>query len=121
MYPIKVLVIGSGLGGLCLAQSLRQQPGVQLAIFERDKSPWERPQGYRLHIDSDGVVALHRALPAALYALFDATSMKAVDATTIVDTNLQVLKRLPSDAHGGSNPHALAHGLPARSKTTCNG
>ena len=49
MSTFKVLIIGAGLGGLCLAQSLRQA-NIDFEVFERDSSPWERPQGYRLHL-----------------------------------------------------------------------
>ena len=98
---VKVLVSGAGLGGLCLAQALRRR-GVEVEVFERDRSPWDRPQGYRLHIDSDGVNALHQSLPPELYALFDATSMRPLPFTTIVDTKLAVQRRLPSDEHGST-------------------
>ena len=32
---LRVLVIGAGLGGLCLAQGLRKA-GVEVAVYERD-------------------------------------------------------------------------------------
>src|SRR2546421_12932729 len=35
-FPFRVLVIGAGLGGLCLAQGLRQA-GVDVAVYERDE------------------------------------------------------------------------------------
>jgi len=95
MGQFRVLIVGAGLGGLCLAQALRRRD-VDVMVFERDASPWEPPQGYRLHIDSDGVIALHQALTPELYLLFDATSMKARPFTTIVDMALVVQRRLPS-------------------------
>ena len=61
MTTFKVLIVGAGLGGLCLAQTLRRHD-VEVEVFERDTSPWDRPQGYRLHIDSDGVNALYQSL-----------------------------------------------------------
>jgi hypothetical protein len=51
MSEFKVLIIGAGLGGLALAQSL-SRAGVSVQIFERDHSPFDRPQGYRLHLDA---------------------------------------------------------------------
>ena len=54
MPQIKVLIIGAGLGGLCLAQSLRKAD-IQVELFERDASPWDRPQGYRLHLEADAL------------------------------------------------------------------
>ena len=44
-FPFRVLVIGGGLGGLCLAQGL-QMAGINVAVYERDRSPEARAQGY---------------------------------------------------------------------------
>ena len=111
MAAFTVLIVGAGLGGLCLAQTLRRH-GVDVQVFERDRSPWDRPQGYRLHIDADGVTALYESLTPDLYSLFDATSMKALPFTTIVDTTLAVQRRLPSDEHGSTHVPA-SEGLPS--------
>lgn len=43
----KVLILGAGLGGLTLAQALRQQ-GVPFEIFERDESDHGRSQGWAI-------------------------------------------------------------------------
>ncbi|GHF33987.1 2-polyprenyl-6-methoxyphenol hydroxylase-like FAD-dependent oxidoreductase [Amycolatopsis bartoniae] len=98
--PGTVLIIGSGLGGLTLAQSLRAG-GIDVAVFERDRSPWERPQGYRLHLDADAVNAVREVLPPHLVALFEATSYFTEPFTTILDTDLTVARRLPAagDVH----------------------
>jgi len=111
MATFKVLISGAGLGGLCLAHALRRHD-VDVAVFEGDESPWNRPQGYRLHIDSDGVNALYQSLTPELYTLFDATAMKPLPFTTIVDTKLAIQRRLPSDEHGSTHEHA-SHGLPS--------
>jgi len=107
----RIAIVGAGLGGLCLAQNLRRH-GIMAEIFERDQSPWERPQGYRLHLDADGINALHDSLTPDLFRLFDETSMKAAAFTTIVDTQLAIRMRRSHDQHGGTHvrPHA---GLPA--------
>ena len=112
MAKLRVLITGAGLGGLCLAQTLLRQRDVEVEIFERDKSLWDRPQGYRLHIDSDGVNALYQSLTPELYKLFDATSMKPLPFTTIVDTKLAIQNRLTSDEHGSTQVHS-SHELPA--------
>ena len=99
MTGFKVLIVGAGLGGLCLAQSLRGA-GIDVKIYERDKSPWDRPQGYRLHLDADAINSVHEVLPADLRAVFDATSQYTEPFTTILGTDLSVVKRLPtSDEH----------------------
>ena len=99
MPELKVLIVGAGLGGLTLAQSLRSA-GIDVQVFERDKSPWDRPQGYRLHLDADALNAVHEVLPPQLHALFEATSQRTEPFTTILDTGLSVVKRLPTgDEH----------------------
>ena len=69
---LRVLVIGAGLGGLCLAQGLRRA-GVEVAVYERDAGLAIRTQGHRIHIDSCGEQALRQCLPPSLYDLFLAT------------------------------------------------
>ena len=99
MLEVKVLIVGAGLGGLTLAQSLRSA-GIEVQVFERDKSPWDRPQGYRLHLDADALNAAHEVLSPQLRAVFDATSQRTEPFTTILDTGLSVVKRLPTaDEH----------------------
>ncbi|HEY1498487.1 MAG TPA: NAD(P)-binding protein [Acidobacteriaceae bacterium] len=45
-----VIIIGGGVGGLCLAQGLRKN-GVSAAVYERDQTPDARLQGYCLNIE----------------------------------------------------------------------
>ncbi|MFE9323014.1 FAD-dependent oxidoreductase [Nocardia sp. NPDC052278] len=69
----RVIVIGAGLGGLGLAQGLRQA-GIEVVVYERDSALTARRQGYRLHIDSHGRDALVRLLPPHLQRVFHATA-----------------------------------------------
>ncbi|GAA3450744.1 FAD-dependent monooxygenase [Dactylosporangium matsuzakiense] len=69
----RVLIAGAGIGGLALAQALRQG-GVDVAVYERDASARTRSQGYRIHIDRDGNAALADCLPPEVLALVRATS-----------------------------------------------
>ncbi|GHH66373.1 FAD-dependent oxidoreductase [Streptosporangium violaceochromogenes] len=62
-------IIGAGVGGLCLAQALRGA-GADVAVYERDRGPDDRPQGYRLHIDPGGARALRDCLPGPLWEEF---------------------------------------------------
>src|SRR2546430_5434384 len=73
---IRVAVIGGGIGGLCLAQGL-VRAGVDVAVYERDRSRVDRLQGYRIHIDPNGARALHECLPPALWEAFLATTGKS--------------------------------------------
>ncbi|PRY39014.1 FAD-dependent oxidoreductase [Umezawaea tangerina] len=95
MSILKVLVVGAGLGGLTLAQSLRGH-GIDVALFERDPDPWDRPQGYRLHLDADARNAAREVLSDDLWAVFEATSYRTETFTTILGTDLSVIKRIPT-------------------------
>src|SRR2546426_2764380 len=88
---LRVLVIGGGLGGLCLAQGLCKA-GVDVAVYERDAGLAVRTQGHRVHIDSRGEQALHECLPSSLYELFLATGgqpSKGVTMFSVVDGQMK--------------------------------
>ncbi|RDI55177.1 FAD-dependent oxidoreductase [Nocardia mexicana] len=90
-----VVVIGAGLGGLCLAQGLRRA-GIPCVVYERDPSPEFRRQGYRLAIDSRGDDALRAVLPANLHALFRTTSSHPRPAAILYDEQLVSSVDLPA-------------------------
>jgi len=69
---LRIIVIGGGLGGLCLAQGL-SKAGVTVDVYERDASLSIRTQGHRIHVDSRGEQALRECLPSNLYELYLAT------------------------------------------------
>ena len=95
-----LIIIGAGLGGLSLAQTLRRA-GISAQIFERDHGPFERPQGYRLHLDADAINASKEVLTPELSAVFEATSQWTEPYTTILGKDLSVIKRLlTEDDHG---------------------
>ncbi|MFI7705883.1 FAD-dependent oxidoreductase [Nonomuraea sp. NPDC049480] len=64
-----IAIIGGGIGGLCLAQGLRKA-GRDVTVYERDRTPADRLQGYRVHIDPHGARALHDCLPEHLWRSF---------------------------------------------------
>lgn len=70
---MRVLIIGAGLAGPCLAHGLRRH-GHDVQLFERDPAIDARAQGYRIHINDDGDAALRRWLPAEAYEQAVATS-----------------------------------------------
>ncbi|KAF2230549.1 hypothetical protein EV356DRAFT_536266 [Viridothelium virens] len=65
-----ILIIGAGIGGLCLAQGLRKA-GIDFLVFERDLSEAYRPQGYRLKLEADASEALRESLPDSVYKAFE--------------------------------------------------
>ncbi|KAB8193770.1 NAD(P)-binding protein [Nonomuraea phyllanthi] len=69
----RILIAGGGLGGLALAQALRQG-GLDVAVYERDPTPEIRNQGYRIHINPDGNAALRACLPPDVFDLVLRTS-----------------------------------------------
>jgi salicylate hydroxylase len=73
--PLHVVIIGGGIGGLALAQGLKKN-GVSVAVYERDSTPTDRVQGYRVHINPTGSLALHECLPPDLFDAFTRTCGK---------------------------------------------
>jgi 2-polyprenyl-6-methoxyphenol hydroxylase-like FAD-dependent oxidoreductase len=88
---MRVVVIGAGLGGLCLAQGLRKH-GVDVKVFERDASLTDRPQGYRLHLDGRGDSGLRTCLPPRLYDLVRATTSRPSRRMTVATSRLKTLR-----------------------------
>ncbi len=73
-----VAIVGAGLSGLCLAQSLHRA-GLDVRVYERDPAPDIRRQGYRLTIDRYGAAALRACLPPDLFAAVLATASAPAD------------------------------------------
>ena len=67
---LPVLIVGAGIGGLCVAQGLRKA-GIDMLVFERDLSEAYRPQGYRLKLEADAAEALRECLPPDIYRAFE--------------------------------------------------
>jgi len=70
---MRVLVIGGGIGGLCLAQALRRS-GVDVSVYERDINRTLRLDRFRLHINPAGVRSLNACLPPEAWREFLATA-----------------------------------------------
>ncbi|KAI9985466.1 hypothetical protein PInf_004828 [Phytophthora infestans] len=68
-YHTRVLIVGGGIGGLCLAQGLKKH-GIPFTVFERDPSPNYRTQGYRVRINHDGYEALKTNLSSENFEVF---------------------------------------------------
>ncbi|HEX4165073.1 MAG TPA: FAD-dependent monooxygenase [Bryobacteraceae bacterium] len=92
-----VLVIGGGIGGLCLAQGLKKT-GISVAVYERDRTRTDRLQGYRIHIDPEGSRALHHCLPRENFDAFVATCGKPGKGLRIMTDQLQELMFIGSES-----------------------
>jgi 2-polyprenyl-6-methoxyphenol hydroxylase-like FAD-dependent oxidoreductase len=82
-----VLIIGGGIGGLCLAQGLTKH-GLGVAVYERDGSPGFRGQGYRISLKEAGVRALRACLPGHLFDLCMATAIRPATRMAFLDERL---------------------------------
>jgi salicylate hydroxylase len=66
---LDVMIIGGGIGGLCLTQGLRRT-GIPVTVYERTQARTDWLQGYRIHINPHGSRALHDCLPPAAWQRF---------------------------------------------------
>ncbi|MEU6153148.1 FAD-dependent monooxygenase [Actinosynnema sp. NPDC047251] len=101
-----MIVVGAGVGGLCLAQGLRRA-GISCAVYERAPGPaWG---GYILHMGADGGSALRRCLPEHLYRLYTATSRRSPrrDLVAVLDHHGVELATIPH--FGPANDPVLPH------------
>src|SRR3974377_2155355 len=87
---LKIMIIGAGTGGLCLAQGLKAD-GIAVEVFERDYSPADRLQGYRLSINATGRRALKECLPGSLFDKLVASCANPSRAVTFLDHRLNRL------------------------------
>jgi 5-methylphenazine-1-carboxylate 1-monooxygenase len=95
---MRVIVVGAGLGGLTLAQGLRQA-GIEVAVYEQDR-PRARRQGISLHVDDRGMTALRACLPPGHLAMAEATMGGPRErslAVSEVDGQLAVVGARPLD------------------------
>ena len=87
---LRVLIVGGGIGGLCLAQGLKRV-GVAFTVFERDRDADARLQGYRLNIEPVGSEALHACLPSHLWNVLVATAGDPGPRMGVFDEQLREL------------------------------
>ncbi|WP_328416623.1 FAD-dependent monooxygenase [Micromonospora sp. NBC_00389] len=111
MNTIDVMIIGGGIGGLCLAQGLRQA-GVAVTVHERTHVRTDWLQGYRIHVNPHGSRALHAALPPATWQAFLDTVSVGDGGFGFTTEHLDDLLRLPADEIGsGDGPQDQHYGV----------
>ncbi|MEK8103932.1 FAD-dependent monooxygenase [Micromonospora sp. M12] len=67
---MRVLIIGAGLGGLTLLHGLRSA-GIDARVFERSAHRAQQPASYGIHLNADGLRALHACLPDQNWKMID--------------------------------------------------
>jgi 2-polyprenyl-6-methoxyphenol hydroxylase-like FAD-dependent oxidoreductase len=94
--PLRVLVIGAGTGGMCLAHGLRRA-GIDVAVHERDRTRTGGLHGYRVGISPNGARALHACLPPELFDTFVATTAAPYEALAMYTEQFRELISLGFD------------------------
>lgn len=87
---MRVLIIGAGLGGLCLAHGLRRA-GMEAQVYERRPTPADQPASYGIHLNSNGLRALHDCLPSENWEQLIAAAAPARDVIRFWDPQLWTL------------------------------
>lgn len=98
---LRVLIIGAGTGGLCLAHGLKRA-GIAVRVFERDRTRQDGLHGYRVGISPAGSYAMKQCLPPELFDLFVATCARAPRYFNMLTEQLSEV--LSFDAPEGDDP-----------------
>ncbi|MFI9525933.1 FAD-dependent oxidoreductase [Micromonospora rosaria] len=84
----RVLVVGAGTGGMCLAHGLRRA-GIDVAVYERHRTRTDGLLGYRIGIGPTGSKALRECLPPELFDVFVATCARSPGYFTVITERLR--------------------------------
>ena len=124
---MRVLIIGAGLGGLTLLHGLRAA-GIDARAFERSARDGAQPASYGIHLNAQGLAALHAGLPAESWAMVDQAGVPAPDVIRFHDPVRGALatvdKQLPGQAtdpvthRRGISRGRLRHALLQGTETT---
>ena len=90
---MRVIIIGAGLGGLCLAHGL-VRAGIDTAVYERNNKTGAQPASYGIHLNADGLRALHSALPTANWEQLTKTTVPARNVINFHDPRKGLLTAL---------------------------
>ncbi len=91
--PLKVIVVGAGTGGMCLAHGLRHA-GIDVEVYERDRTRTGGLHGYRVGISPNGARALKSCLSPDLFDTFVATTAAPYRNFTMYTEQFRVLMGL---------------------------
>jgi salicylate hydroxylase len=103
--PFHVLIVGGGIGGLTLAQGLKRA-GISSEVYERDRTPGDRLQVYRVHISPTGGLALHECLPPQLFEVFDRTCGSPTHAVRFFTEQMRLLLAFEGNLVANTDPVA---------------
>jgi 2-polyprenyl-6-methoxyphenol hydroxylase-like FAD-dependent oxidoreductase len=108
----RVLIVGAGIGGLCLAQGLKRA-GVDVAVYERNRARTDWLQGYRIHISPHGSRSLHECLAPELWEAFVATAGSPTAGFGFLDEQLKQLLFMDGELIGaaGAGPEESHHAI----------
>jgi salicylate hydroxylase len=90
------MIIGGGIGGLCLAQGLRNA-SIDATVYERSLTRTDWLQGYRIHINPHGSRVLHDCLEPASWQAFLDTVSRSGGGFGFTTEKLQDLLRFRAD------------------------
>jgi len=101
---LRVIIIGAGTGGLALAHALIQA-GINVRVFERDRTKQNERGGYRVGISPAGSRALKACVPASVYDLFVATSARPPRTFNMLTENFEELLCMTFDTDAMDGEH----------------
>jgi 2-polyprenyl-6-methoxyphenol hydroxylase-like FAD-dependent oxidoreductase len=90
---MRVVVVGAGLGGLCLANGLHKA-GVEVEVLEAQDAIQDFAQGYRININPTGHDALRACLTDGAFSAYERTLHHQSDpGVYLFSSELQLLSR----------------------------
>jgi salicylate hydroxylase len=87
---LRVIIVGGGIGGLCLAQGLRKA-GIAVAVFERGPQSGDPrwSQGFQIHINPAGARALEDCLEPSLWSYLVANACEPASGLQVLTEQMR--------------------------------
>jgi len=101
---MNVIIIGGGVGGLCLAHGLRRA-GIGVRVYEKGpkRSDPHWLQGYQIHINPNGAQALQQCLPPSLWAKLLANACMPSAAFQVLTEQMNIVAVVEAELMNGSS------------------